>query len=93
MVLSTEAREYKAAVFLRAIQARLKPIPAPTPCTLTIHWYRAQRSGDLDNRLKVIGDALIGTAYEDDKQIVELHAFRHDDKTNPRVEITIEGAA
>jgi Holliday junction resolvase RusA-like endonuclease len=38
----------------------------------------------------VLEDALNGLAYEDDKQIVELHAYRYDDKKNPRIEIEVE---
>lgn len=32
---------------------------------------------DLDNIVKLIGDALNGVLYEDDKQIVEIHAGKH----------------
>jgi crossover junction endodeoxyribonuclease RusA len=56
---------------------------------LQLNFYRPQRRGDLDNRLKVLVDALQGILYSDDKQIVELHAYLHDDKISPRVEITI----
>lgn len=48
------------------------------------------KSGDLDNRLKISQDALKGICFEDDRQIVELHAFRFDDKANPRIEIEIK---
>lgn len=57
--------------------------------SITIKVYRAQKSGDLDNRIKPLLDALEGVAFYDDKQIVEIHAYRYDDKSNPRVEITI----
>ena len=30
-------------------------------------------------------DALNGIVYLDDSQVVEIHAFREDDKENPRV--------
>lgn len=33
-----------------------------------------------------------GIAYSDDGQIVELHAYRFDDKNNPRMEVEIETA-
>jgi crossover junction endodeoxyribonuclease RusA len=54
-----------------------------------IHVYRPRRVGDLDGSFKAIFDALKGHAFEDDKQIVEIHAYRLDDKFNPRVEIEI----
>lgn len=84
-ILSRKGREYKKAV-------------AEIPVTqtfggevvLTVNLYRPKRTGDLDNYLKAIQDALTGIWYDDDKQIVEIHAYRHDDKTNPRVEVIIE---
>ena len=57
---------------------------------LTIHVYRPRRVGDLDNYAKVVLDALNGIVWEDDKQIVELHMYRYEDKANPRLEILIE---
>ena len=56
---------------------------------ITLKVYRARKSGDLDNRIKPLLDALQGVAFYDDKQIVEIHAFRFDDKHNPRVEVMI----
>lgn len=51
--------------------------------------YRPRKAGDIDGILKVSLDAMNKLAYEDDKQIVELHVFRRDDKHNPRLEIEI----
>ena len=46
---------------------------------------------DLTNILKLICDALSGTAFSDDNQITELTIARDNvDRTNPRVEITVE---
>jgi Holliday junction resolvase RusA-like endonuclease len=58
--------------------------------SITLKVYRARKSGDLDNRIKPLLDALQGVAFYDDKQVIEIHAFRFDDKHNPRVEVTIE---
>lgn len=52
--------------------------------------YRARKSGDLDNFLKVVLDALRGVAYTDDRQVVKIEARRFDDALNPRVEVWIE---
>lgn len=42
---------------------------------LSFEWHCLKKGqGDLDNKCKVIQDGLNGIAYEDDKQIVELHA-------------------
>lgn len=48
-------------------------------------FYRPEKRGDLDNMFKVLFDALKGTLYVDDSQIVELRAYRLDDKADPRV--------
>lgn len=86
-VLSAEAKAYKKQV--AAILSAAGWQPASGDVAYTAHVYRPLKSGDLDNRLKVLGDALTGYAWVDDKQVVELHAYRHDDKANPRVEVAI----
>lgn len=85
MVLSAEAKKYKA--FVQVALAKWPILGGPV--ALIAHLYRPQKSGDLDNRLKVLGDALNGVAWLDDKQVEEIHAFRHDDKSRPRVEIEV----
>ena len=59
---------------------------------VSLRIFRPQRRGDLDNRIKVLLDALNGIAYEDDGQVVELHAYLGDDKKNPRVELEVVAA-
>lgn len=90
-VLSAEAKAYKKQV--AAILTAAGWTPAEGPVAYTANIYRPLKSGDLDNRLKVLGDALTGFAWVDDKQVVELHAYRHDDKANPRVEMEIVALA
>lgn len=90
-VLSAEAKAYKKQV--AAILAAAGHQPLTGPVAYTAHVYRPLKSGDLDNRLKVLSDALTGFAWLDDKQVVELHAYRHDDKHNPRVEVEVESRA
>lgn len=51
--------------------------------------YRPAKRGDLDNFLKCLLDGLQGTMYKNDKQIKCILATRYDDKTNPRVEVTV----
>lgn len=86
-VLSADAKAYKAAVGLHCNALRLTPTTQPV--ALRIHVYRARRAGDLDNSLKAILDALKGHAYLDDDQVTEIHAWRADDRRNPRVEVEI----
>lgn len=83
--VSEEAKRYKRQV------ARLIGLPAliQSSIAVTLRVFRPQRSGDLDNKLKVLFDSLQGVVYADDSQIVEIHAYRFEDKTNPRVEVEV----
>lgn len=56
---------------------------------VTIRAFRPRKAGDIDGILKVSLDAMNKLAYLDDKQIVELHVHRGDDKHNPRLEVEI----
>lgn len=86
--ISTEAKQYKAAV--RGIASLVCDGMFTGEVSIHVDVYRAAKRGDLDNMLKVLGDSLIGIAYVDDKQIVEIHARRFEDPKNPRVEVTIK---
>jgi crossover junction endodeoxyribonuclease RusA len=90
-VVSAEAKSYKQGVRLRALtEGFRKPLACPLVLSLVV--YRPRKAGDLSNRIKVLEDALNGIAWIDDKQIVEIHARREDDASNPRVEVRIEEA-
>lgn len=86
LVLSKEAREWKDR----------NQVCGPLvegPVSLTIHVYRPRKRGDLDNCLKLVIDALVsGLILSDDDQVVAIHAYRHDDKDSPRVEVSIQEA-
>ena len=86
-VVSAEAKDYKMAVCLQASHLGVRPFTVPVAVYLRV--YRARRTGDLDNFVKVLLDALCGVAYADDKQIVELHSWRFDDPRDPRVEVEV----
>lgn len=90
MVISAEARAYKNAAYLIARAAGARPLKQSVECAVTIVWYRKRRAGDLDNRVKICCDSLQGACFDFDSQIAELHAFRREDKNNPRMEITVE---
>ena len=87
MLISKEGREYKKSVALECSRRYLKPFTGPVMVNFTV--YRPRRSGDLDNVQKSLFDALKGHTWEDDAQIVEIHAFRKDNKINPRVEVEV----
>ena len=78
MVLSREAREYKARVALFASFGGARPILRGTNVQVKLIWWRGRKSGDLDKRLGVLLDALQGVAYENDSQITSIVAERFD---------------
>lgn len=89
MVTSAAAREYKQKIPWLCRGRTM--IAAPTPVKVSVRWYREIRSGDLDKRLGVVLDALQGVAYQNDSQVVELHAYRADGQ-EARIEVTVEAA-
>ena len=86
-VVSDAAKAYRHGVMLQAQAHNLRPFAGPVAVYVRV--YRARKAGDLDNFKKVLYDALQGVAYNDDDQIVEEHAWRYDDKDNPRVEVEV----
>jgi len=88
--VSTEAKQYKAAVRGLVSAMRLAPFPADVEIAVEVMLYRPRRVGDVDNRVKVLFDALNGVAYADDKQIKKYAVERFEDKTFPRVEIFLK---
>jgi crossover junction endodeoxyribonuclease RusA len=85
MLLSREAREFKKTAAARCVGQEL----LSGDVRVVLYVYRPQRSGDLDNRIKPVLDAVRGYLFHDDKQVVGIHAHRGDDKDNPRVEIAV----
>lgn len=85
MVKSAEARAYQLNAQLLVKRDTL----LTGALSITMHIYRPAKRGDLDNRIKIILDALQGIAYTNDNQIVEIHASMGDDKLRPRVEVSV----
>jgi crossover junction endodeoxyribonuclease RusA len=90
ILLSREARQYKLGALMRAKTDGHTPLTGDVVVNLCV--YRKRRIGDLDNFFKATLDALKGVAFEDDSQVVEIHAHRMDDAANPRVEVRVERA-
>jgi len=86
-ILSAEARAYKRTIGMEALAQGVRPMAGDLIVSLAV--YRPMRRGDLDNTAKVLLDSLNGVAWVDDSQIIELHMQRFDDKTAPRVEVTV----
>ena len=88
----TDVKLYMQSVanFLRSIRAA--PIRG-CDVSVTLDWYRARRSGDLDNRVKVALDSCAGFLFERDAQVSRLVAARYEDAERPRVEIVVSDAS
>lgn len=89
MVKTDEAKRYQGAVRLRGLQVRARPLEGAVSVSISV--FRKARRGDLDGFLKLILDSLQGVAFENDSQVVELHAMRFDDPADPRVVVVVEG--
>lgn len=87
-IISAKGKKFKADVALLAKQQGAQILK--NELSVTFRVFRPKRIGDLDNRLKITQDALKGICFEDDKQITEIHAYRFDDRNNPRIEIDIK---
>lgn len=85
---SDEAVQYQEAVGWQCQALGLAP--ERERLCINVTFYRPIKRGDLDNRLKVLFDALQGYVFVDDSQIVEIHAYLRDDKQKPRVEVEWE---
>jgi crossover junction endodeoxyribonuclease RusA len=86
-IVSAKGRKFKSDIAVLAKRQGAKLLDGDLVITFRV--FRPKRIGDLDNRLKISQDALKGICFADDRQIIEIHAFRFDDKTNPRIEIDI----
>ncbi|MEI4518672.1 MULTISPECIES: RusA family crossover junction endodeoxyribonuclease [unclassified Stenotrophomonas] len=91
-LISAHGRAYRQHVGYAAIGA--KGFGAGQVRVCIEAWVPDNRRRDLDNMLKAPLDALAHAGvYADDSQIIDLHIRRAGiDKTNPRLEITLEAA-
>ena len=65
--------------------------PFSGPVRVDVHAYFGScRRKDIQNTLKTLCDSLQEASYDDDTQIVELHAYKWLDREDPRIEICIE---
>ncbi len=87
-IVSAKGRKFKADIARLARQQGAKLLAGDLIITFRV--FRPKKIGDLDNRLKISQDALKGICFEDDRQIIEIHAFRFDDAANPRIEIDVK---
>lgn len=91
---SQEYQDYSVALQLSMLEQEVQPIQGTPALIVTAHFYRPRKTGDLDNNLKAMLDVMgKGRVYGDDSQIVEIHAYRHDDEVRPRVELEVSELA
>jgi Holliday junction resolvase RusA-like endonuclease len=65
-------------------------VPLLGELAVSIMWYRAQRSGDCDNRVKGTLDLLRGIAYHDDASVARVTCERVDDGTPARLVVDVD---
>ena len=83
-------RNYEKLVRDSAALAWRRP-PLTEQIAITFHFYRASAGrADVDNLSKACMDSLQGVIFKNDNQVSVLHAEKHIDRENPRVEITVE---
>ena len=85
LILSEESAAWKQAVSLYLNVVGGEPTTDRMAVSLT--FYRPQRSGDIDGRIKITLDILQGHAYVNDSQVDELVVHNRVDRNDPRVEI------
>ena len=89
VIVSSEATDYKHLVKMLA-RCSSPPVTILTgPVAVEVAVYRERKSGDLDNFLKILIDAMAGSFYQNDSQIREIHASLCEDKHDPRVEVAV----
>jgi Holliday junction resolvase RusA-like endonuclease len=87
MYLTKEAKAFKQEV--RDICEGFGITPVDGWVTLEVVVTFGRKGSDLDNRLKLLKDALEGYAYHNDKQVARLVVDRDYDKGNPRIWIRV----
>lgn len=60
--------------------------------SVSITWYRSQKSGDVDNRIKATLDLLKGWAYADDASVARVSCERVDDGSRARLVVDVQPA-
>ncbi len=65
-------------------------VPLAGELSVAITWYRSQKSGDVDNRIKGTLDLLRGIAYADDASVARVSCERVDDGTAARLVVDVD---
>lgn len=87
-ILSTKYRNAKEALQWE-IKSQWQGEPLDDDVTLNIFLYLDSNRSDIDAYIKIVLDALTGTAYKDDKQVTELSVIKMHDPEEPRIVIQV----
>ncbi len=100
-LLSSSGRAYKTEVG-QLVWLNLTKVPDRSfllsrlqtqPLALSIRFYfTSTLRRDIDGGLKIAQDALCEGLGVNDNRIVETHLYKHVDKTNPRIEVSLSSA-
>lgn len=71
----------------RKVMEGREPLVGPVSVSLEVHF--PARRGDLQNRIKVLLDALQGEVFKDDVQVHHLEVERRDSKNNGHVLVAL----
>ncbi len=80
--LDAKSKKFKQD-FQILLRVAFKQQPLTAPLALTLHFYKnaeptsKTRYGDIDNLEKAVLDACNGILWLDDRQIVEMHSYKH----------------
>lgn len=89
--MSKEGKELKESYTSQAKeQFNKKPHDGELEVTVNLY-HGTHRRSDIDNFNKILFDSLTGILWVDDSQIVVLTTRKHYDKSNPRIELEING--
>jgi len=85
-----EAATFQRTIAFRAKEAmRLQRGVVSAPVGVTIAFFAASPTMDIDGPLKLVLDALEGIAYANDRQVVELAVQKHLAHKRPRMAIEV----
>ena len=83
----TEDFERRVAWAAR-VALRSRQVSGPFAVSM-VYYLPTQRRVDVDNLVKSVLDGLNGILWDDDSDVVELHATKALDRGNPRTEVKI----
>ena len=90
LIKSQAALSWQAAMVGQLVVAHAQRPAITTAVGVTLYVYRVRNTGDTDNFVKPVLDALQSAAVlVNDRLVSELHVYRRLDKHRPRVEISI----